>query len=72
VRGSVHYLPRADKASFLERSAPCPMSQSDDLRAALDFVDRLPADRRAEILLQAVHLAEAVRRLGWITCTHTS
>ena len=62
VRGSAHYLPRADKASFLEAVRALPDVAPDDLRAALDFVDRLPADRRAEILLQAVHLAEAVRR----------
>lgn len=64
VRGSVHYLPRADKASFLEAVRALPDVAPEDLRAALDFVDRLPADRRAEILLQAVHLAEGVRREG--------
>jgi colanic acid/amylovoran biosynthesis glycosyltransferase len=63
VRGSVHYLPRADKQSFLDALRTVPDVESADLRAAIAFSDRLPADRRAETLLQAVHLAAAVRRL---------
>ncbi len=69
VRGSVHYLPRADKQSFLDALRAVPDIEPAMLRAAIAFCDRLPADRRAETLLQSVHLAAAVRRHG-ITHLH--
>lgn len=69
VRGSVHYLPRADKQSFLDAMRSVPDVEPDALRAAIEFCDRLPADRRAEALLQSVHLAAEIRRLG-ITHLH--
>jgi colanic acid/amylovoran biosynthesis glycosyltransferase len=62
VRGNVHYLPRADKQSFLDALRCVPDVEPEALRAAIAFSDRLPADRRAEMLLQSVHLAAAVRR----------
>lgn len=62
VRGSVHYLPRAEKQSFLDAMRSMQDLDPQSMRAAIDFVDRLPADRRSEILLQAVLLAEQVRR----------
>ncbi len=58
VRGEVHYAADATKAAFLDALRALPDLGSDRLTAALTFVDRLPEDRRARLLLQAIDVAE--------------
>ncbi len=64
VRGDVHYLPTADKAAFLSAVRALPALNTDRLAAVLEFVDLLPADRRARLLLDAVDVADRVRVTG--------
>lgn len=67
VRASVHYLPETGSAAFLEalRLAADPDTRRDaGLAAAVGFVDLLPAERRAGVLLQGIHLAGRIRALG--------
>ena len=64
VQGDVHYLPTADKAAFLSAVRALPELNTDQLAAVLDFVDLLPADRQARVLLDAVEVADRVRLAG--------
>lgn len=64
VRGDVHYLPSADKSAFLSAIRALPALYTDQLTAVLDFVDLLPADRRARTLLDAIEVADRVRTAG--------
>jgi colanic acid/amylovoran biosynthesis glycosyltransferase len=61
VRGEVHYLPTVDKAAFLSAIQALPNLNTDQLAEVLDFVDLLPAERQARILLHAVEVADRVR-----------
>lgn len=64
VRGDVHYLPTPDKSAFLTAVRALPDLRIDQLGAVLDFVDRLPADRRSRVALDAIQVAERVRTMG--------
>ncbi|MEP6299114.1 MAG: colanic acid biosynthesis glycosyltransferase WcaL, partial [Ilumatobacter sp.] len=64
VRGDVHYLPVADKAAFLSAVRALPALDTDRLTEVFEFVDLLPADRRARVLLDAVDVADRVRATG--------
>ena len=64
VHGDVHYLPTVDKAAFLAAVRALPELNTNQLGAVLDFVDLLPADRRAHVLLDAVEVADRVRNAG--------
>jgi colanic acid/amylovoran biosynthesis glycosyltransferase len=64
VRGDVNYLPSADKAAFLAAVRALPDLNTDQLGAVLDFVDLLPPDRQARVLLDAVEVANRVRTSG--------
>lgn len=61
VRGDVHYLPDVDKAAFLSALRALPDLNTDQLAEVLDFVDLLPPERRARILLHAIEVADRVR-----------
>jgi glycosyltransferase involved in cell wall biosynthesis len=66
VRGTVSYLPPFGSASVLDAFGllgTLGSSGGARLSRALQFVHRLPAERRTGVLLQGIHLAEAARRL---------
>lgn len=64
VRGAVRYLPAFGSSAALEAFEAVrelgPMANA-RLDRALAFLDRLPSDRRASLLIQGLHLARAVR-----------
>jgi colanic acid/amylovoran biosynthesis glycosyltransferase len=69
VNAPVHYMPLVDKSAFLDaiRALPDLDAEGDGterLNSVLDFVDRLPAERRAKLLLHAIEVADQVRRTG--------
>ncbi len=64
VSGDVHYLPTLDKSTFLSGLRALPGLRTEQLGAVLDFVDRLPSDRRARVVHDAIQVAEQVRITG--------
>ncbi len=59
VRGQVRYVADTNKAAFLDAIRALPNLQQERLPDVLDFLDRLPEDRRARLLLNAIEIAEA-------------
>jgi colanic acid/amylovoran biosynthesis glycosyltransferase len=64
VRAPVFYMPLVDKAAFLDALRALPNLGYEQLSTVLAFVDRLPAERRAKLLLHAIEVADQVRRTG--------
>lgn len=64
VKADVHYLPAADKAAFLDAVRSLSDLRADRLDDVLAFVDRLPAERRARLVLDAIGVAREVQRRG--------
>ncbi|MEZ5246098.1 MAG: glycosyltransferase family 4 protein [Acidimicrobiales bacterium] len=64
VEADVHYLAAPDKAVFLDAIRALPDLCADRLVDVLAFVDLLPADRRARLVLDAIAVAREVRRSG--------
>ncbi len=60
VRGAVHYLASPDKAAFLEALRALPDLRVDRLNQVFDFIDLVPADRRARLALGAIEIAQRV------------
>ncbi|MDH3754593.1 MAG: glycosyltransferase, partial [Acidimicrobiia bacterium] len=69
VRASVSYPRTVDKTAFLDAISALPRLHADRLPSVLEFVDRLPADRRARVLLDAIAVAEQADANG-ITHLH--
>ncbi len=57
VAAEVHYVPPPDKSSFLDAIRSIPGLRSERLDDVLAFVDRLPAERRARLVLDAIDVA---------------
>lgn len=64
VEADVHYLAAPDKAVFLDAIRALPDIGTDRLVDVLAFVDLLPGDRRARLVLDAIAVAREVRRSG--------
>lgn len=64
VRGTVTYLDRPDRESALDVLRAMPEVSIEQLPAFLDFLDRLPPERRSRLALHAVQLAGLVSRQG--------
>lgn len=64
VKGPVRYVADVNKASFLEAIRALPKLQQDRLPEVLEFLDRLPEDRRARLLLNAIDVAESALDAG--------
>ncbi len=64
VKADVHYVPGADKAAFLDAVRSLSDLRADRLDDVLAFVDRLPAERRARLVLDAIAVARQVQRSG--------
>lgn len=64
VKGAVHYSATPDKAAFLDALRALTTLRSDRLPAVLDFIDRLPADRRARLVFGAIDVAARAQTLG--------
>ena len=64
VKADVYYVPTVDKAAFLGAMRSLGDLRADRLADVLAFVDRLPAARRARLVLDAIAVASEVRRCG--------
>ncbi len=64
VQGLVHYASNVDKASLLAAVRALPDLAVDRLPDVLAFIDRLPAERQARVLFQAIEVAERARAGG--------
>lgn len=64
VKGTVHYVADANKATFLEALRSLPNLRSDELPSVLAFLDRLPSERRSRIALQAIEIARHATETG--------
>ena len=64
VKGTVHYVGEANKATFLEALRSLPNLRSEELPAVLAFLDRLPSERRSRIALQAIEVARHASESG--------
>lgn len=64
VKADVHYVANADKTAFLDALRSVPQLRADALPEALAFVDQLPADRRARLLLGAIEVAREATARG--------
>lgn len=64
VKGAVHYVANPDKAAFLDAFRALPDLRSERLPDVFDFIDYLPAERRARLVLQAIEIAGAARLAG--------
>ncbi len=64
VRGEVRYVSDASKAAFLDAMRALPNLRQDRLPDVFEFLDRLPEDRRARLLLNAIEIAEAALDTG--------
>lgn len=64
VKGPVHYVEQVGKAGFLSAVRALPGLRLDRLPEALAFLDRLPEDRRARLLLNAIDVAVAAEAAG--------
>ena len=64
VKGSVHYLANPDKTAFLDAFRALPELRLERLDQIFAFIDLLPAERRARLVLQAIEIAGAVNRSG--------
>ncbi len=58
VKGNVHYLPALEKSAFLDAFRALPNLRLSQLGEVLEFVDRLPSDRRARLVFDAIAVAE--------------
>lgn len=61
VRGNVHYLADPGKAAFLDALRALPNLDTTRLGDVFSFIDRLPQDRRARLVLGAIEIAEHCR-----------
>lgn len=61
VRADVHYLPGTNSNSVIDAFRALGGQEHGRLQAALDFVEQLPDGRRGDVLVQALHLAAAIR-----------
>lgn len=64
VRAEVRYVPPPAKAGFLEAVRSLPGLRSDRLDEVIAFVDRLPSDRRARLVFDAITVAHHARTTG--------
>jgi len=64
VKGPVHYTSGPDKAAFLQAIRAMPDLNIDRLPEALDFLDRLPAERRSRLLFDAIEVARHAEHAG--------
>jgi glycosyltransferase involved in cell wall biosynthesis len=64
VRATVHYLADLEKAAFSNAFNALSDLHSDRLADIFDFVEHLPMERRANLILQATEIAGAARRTG--------
>lgn len=64
VQGFVRYVANPDKAAFLDELRALPGLRSERLPDVLDFIDRLPPDRRARLVLQAIEIAKTAQLDG--------
>ena len=62
VKGTVHYVTNPDKTAFLEALRALPNLWTERLPEAFDFLDQLPAERRARIALGAIRSPNGPRR----------
>lgn len=59
VKGAVHYMADTDKAAFLDAMRALPRLRTEQLEAVFDFLEHVPAERRARLLLHAIEVANA-------------
>ncbi|MGH1489581.1 MAG: glycosyltransferase family 4 protein [Acidimicrobiales bacterium] len=64
VRGQVRYVSDVNKASFLDAIRALPRLQQHRLPEILEFLDHLPEERRARLLLNAIDVAESALDAG--------
>ncbi len=64
VKGPAHYVSNPDKAAFLSALRALPDLRSDLLPTVLEFIDLLPQERRARLVLQSIEIARTVRETG--------
>ncbi len=64
VKADVHYSPAPEKAAFLDAVRSLPNLRIERLADVLAFVDRLPADRRARLVFDAIAVANQARISG--------
>lgn len=64
VQAEVHYVPTADKSTFLAALRSLPGLRVERLAEVLGFVDGLPSDRRARLVLDAIAVARQAQADG--------
>lgn len=64
VQAEVHYVPSADKSTFLAALRTLPGLRVERLAEVLSFVDGLPSDRRARLVLDAIAVARQAQASG--------
>ncbi len=64
VKGTVHYAANPDKAAFVSAVRALPELRAERLPDVLAFVDLLPVERRARVLLGAIEVARQVTAAG--------
>ncbi len=64
VKGAVHYAANPDKAAFLDSLRALPDLKAERLPEVFDFLDLLPADRRARLALGAIEIARRTQDSG--------
>jgi len=64
VKAEVHYPANLDKAAFLDALRALPELRVEQLPEVLDFLDQIPADRRARLALSAIAVAERAHSDG--------
>ena len=64
VKGAVHYVADLDKTAFLGALQALPSLHLDRLADVLEFVDQLPSERRARLVVNAIEIANECEKRG--------